>query len=216
MRRPTVTNPEGLVTLYHGTTLDNARRIAVEGLRAPTPAEVRTALAELEFWCGARRGATRDGFEEFALRRVGEAEVCLTTGFNHAAAYARMGPEFLYQGLCAIGRALHGDDAGEFFADEHRHHTPAVVTVVAPRGEVAARAFPGRPVTDRTLDPGADDPIATSFGLAEALQLVGPLPAAWVTRVEVLDPCDCTDDLLLRGADRCPTCPRDVPLAPAP
>lgn len=54
--QPKVSHPEANITLYHGTTLDLARRIAAEGLRAPGPADMAAALAELEAGTGWHRG----------------------------------------------------------------------------------------------------------------------------------------------------------------
>lgn len=204
--RINISNPDGLTTLYHGTTLENARRIAAGGLHAPLATDIATALSELEALHGVAAGtASREHVA--GLRRLKPGEVCLSTGWRHAANYAANGPEYVYLGLCAIGevRATNGVD----WAERHLVHVPAVVTMVAPRAEIAARITVPRFVTDEVLEPGVH-PIGAAMGVAHEIILAGPLPAAWVTAIDELGHrCRCDD---VRDGDRCPRCPKSVHL----
>ncbi|MGH9011437.1 MAG: hypothetical protein ACRDYF_16565 [Acidimicrobiia bacterium] len=198
-----ISDPDAPIALYHGTTLENARRIAAVGLWAPSVTDVHVSLRELEAFYGAESGAASR--EHIAgIRGLELTEVCLSTGWKLAANFASRGPEYFYLGLCGIAESLAVDES---WVRGQLAHVPAVVTIVAPRSEIAARITAPDRVTDELLDPGVH-PIGAALGIANEIRLAGPLPAAWVAAIdELAAPCRCDD---VRDGDRCPRCPKKV------
>ena len=93
--------------LYHGTTLEAARRIWSNGFSPPNP---QVLAEELEHEYGVPLGTSRNVMFDDPARRFDSQSVSFSAGWGAAARYARrQGSEARLMILAAIGQFLVGD-----------------------------------------------------------------------------------------------------------
>lgn len=95
-----VMNPDR-VWLFHGTTADAAEGFMRDGWNPPDPNEHVRSFAHAN---GISPDLLLDEYTDRAASRIAAGEMSCTTGWRHAAAYARNGSEYLHFARGALER----------------------------------------------------------------------------------------------------------------